>query len=184
MRAPPLKTTQSHSGYLNGDSEDVLGRLDVPILIQRPVFIRPQYEHRDLWSETPKMRSAAFDKGKQIAYVAVSCVFMQPSMIPLPTTKSSMSRGSSWSQFTSRCPPSVTPRMRDPPRKHTRWSCFGTTCHVLRAVESGTGDRDKTHCSPVLGCRAGVSSWVNMIPDFLVFPMRCFLIPPMASSYI
>lgn len=102
-------------------------------------------------------------------HVAVSWVFMQLSMIPWPTRKSSLSFSSIFSQSKSLFPPSVIPSRNDPPKKQTRWSCLGTICHV--ALWSR-------------GWRAGWSSWVKMRLDLRVCPMRCFLIPTIASSYI
>jgi len=106
-------------------------------------------------------------------------------MIPFPTIISTLSLESSFFQSTSFRLPSVTPRRNDPPRKQTRWSCLGTTFHVL-LVSSVRHCEEMfwTYCSPVSGCLAGWSSWVNMRLLFLVLPTRCFLIPSMASSYI
>jgi hypothetical protein len=74
-------------------------------------------------------------------YVAVSCVCMQVWMSSTPVFQSlfPFSESSSGLGGTEtgcmRAPVRVAPSMREPPRKQTRWSCFGVNRQVL--YESG-----------------------------------------------
>ena len=75
---------------------------------------------------------------RQTAYVAVSCVAMQVliSSVPvfqsrLPVSLSWEGRGGMETGWVS-APDVVAPSMSEPPRKQTRWSCFGVRRQELQ----------------------------------------------------
>jgi hypothetical protein len=147
---------------------DSLARLYIPVLVLGLLIVR-QVKHGNFRAQTPTIDQHAFPLEfiyDSTTHVAVSCVFMQVSTRPFPTKKSSISRLSSFFQSTALRPPSVTPRIKLPPRKHTRWSCLGTTCHPLRLLAltdwgsawQRVGTQSNTHCSCDFGIRVGTSS--------------------------
>lgn len=129
-------------------------------------------------------------------YVAVSWVLMQVSMSSAPVFQSR--RPCSWSSC--RCggidevpetvPAVAAPSMSEPPKKQTKWSCFGVKRQELimdsRQCEFLFQEkrlRKSTYISPARFL-SGMSSEVYVKWAYWLFLMRCSWTPLIASSYI
>lgn len=80
----------------------------------------------DFWRKPPVRTLNKRPRELRKAHVAVPCVAIHPSTILFPVSQSLA--------LTDSDPPNLVPNINDPPRKHTRWSCFGDSIQGLTPI--------------------------------------------------
>ena len=89
------------------------------------------------WSQIEPRQYLHLSQEVRSTHVAVSCVFkhVRTSSLPVSQSLQASSLSSSFLGGTDtgavRRAPWTAPSMRDPPKKQTRWSCFGVRRHDL-----------------------------------------------------